>query len=74
MLTNPPYDKRLETETDVEEFVHGIGEKLKKDGTGLQAFLLLPKDLNKAISLRTSSKKPFFNGDIECRLLEYNLY
>lgn len=74
MLTNPPYDKRLETETEVETFVHDIGEKLKKDGTGLQAFLLLPKDLNKAISLRTSSKKAFFNGDIECRLLEYNLY
>jgi len=31
-------------------------------------------DLAKRVGLRTNRRIPFFNGPIECRLLEYDLY
>jgi len=32
------------------------------------------RELGKNIGLRTKRKIPFYNGSIECRLLEYELY
>jgi putative N6-adenine-specific DNA methylase len=31
-------------------------------------------DLLKKVGLRTKRRLPFYNGEIECRLLEYELY
>ncbi|HMK76851.1 MAG TPA: class I SAM-dependent RNA methyltransferase, partial [Thermodesulfobacteriota bacterium] len=31
-------------------------------------------DLAKNVGLRTKGRIPFYNGPIECRLLEYDLY
>jgi putative N6-adenine-specific DNA methylase len=31
-------------------------------------------NLAKKVGLKAAKKTPFFNGDIECRLLKYELY
>jgi 23S rRNA G2445 N2-methylase RlmL len=76
-LANPPYGERLmaEQEDDLKALYYGIGENWKKNWKGHRAVILtgnLP--LLKAISLRTSRRLTLWNGDIECRLVEYALY
>jgi putative N6-adenine-specific DNA methylase len=75
IICNPPYGERMGTEEDLTSLYYEMGENLKKNFKGFKAFIFtgnLP--LLKKIELRTSSKKIFFNGDIECRLARYNLY
>ncbi len=74
VFMNPPYGKRLGQEDDIKQLHHDIGETLKNNFNDTRAFIFTIKDdLHKEIRLKTSSKKAFFNGDIECRLLQYNL-
>ncbi len=73
VICNPPYGKRLTAE--LEELYYQYGENLKKNFGGFRAYILtgnLP--LRKKISLQTSARIPLHNGDIECRLLKYDLY
>ena len=52
-----------------------IGDFLKQKCAGYTAYLLTGNlDLAKKVGLRTSRRIPFFNADIECRLLKYELY
>ena len=75
VFINPPYGHRLGELQETEELYHQFGEKLKKDYKGCTAYILAPHGgLHKKIGLRTSRKIPVFNGNIECRILEYKLY
>lgn len=72
---NPPYGERLGENADLEKLYTDIGENLKHNFKGFNAFVFtgnLP--LIKKIQLRTSSKEILFNGNIECRLANYQLY
>jgi 23S rRNA G2445 N2-methylase RlmL len=63
------------SEEDLAGLYYNLGENLKQEFKGFRAFIFtgnLP--LIKKISLKTSSKKILYNGDIECRLVRYNLY
>ncbi len=74
IFMNPPYGKRLGQEEDIKKLHHDIGETLKNNFQEATAYIFTIKDdLHKEIRLKTSSKKPFYNGDIECRLLKYEL-
>lgn len=75
VFANPPYGERLGRDEDLEHLYHEWGETLKHKFKGFKAYLFtgnLP--LIKKISLRTSSKVILFNGNIESRLVEYQLY
>lgn len=74
VFLNPPYGERLELES-IEATYGSIGKTLKFNWQGFQAWILTssPEGMN-AIGLRPSRKIPLFNGAIECRLLQYNLY
>jgi 23S rRNA G2445 N2-methylase RlmL len=75
VLTNPPYGERMGEQEEALELYSEIGENLKKNFKGFRAYLLAPHgDFKKVISLRTSQKLQFWNGDIECRLLKYDLF
>ena len=53
----------------------GIGDYFKKRCMGYRGYLFTGNlDLAKRVGLRTKRRIPFFNGEIECRLLEYELY
>jgi 23S rRNA G2445 N2-methylase RlmL len=75
VFCNPPYAKRLGEAEELEGLYFNYGENLKHKFKGWKAYVLtgnLP--LLKKISLRTSKKHILFNGQIECRLAEYDLF
>jgi len=74
LITNPPYGERL-NQADMLSLYESIGDTLKKNFSGWRAFILTGnQQAAKRVGLRTSSKTTLFNGPIECRLLEYELY
>jgi 23S rRNA G2445 N2-methylase RlmL len=53
----------------------GIGDFFKKSGAGCRGYIFTGNpELIKKVGLRTKKRMVFYNGDIECRLLEYDLY
>ena len=74
LIFNPPYGERMEKD-DIESFYQSIGDQLKGEFTGWQAWLLSSnKDALKHIGLRTSQKLTLFNGPLECKFQRYDLY
>ena len=75
LLMNPEYGERMGKNADLERVYIRIGDFLKQKCRGYRGYIFTGKaDLAKKIGLRTSRKLLFFNGPIECRLLEYELY
>ena len=75
LLMNPEYGERMGKNADLEQVYRRIGDFLKQKCEGYRGYVFTGNaDLAKKIGLRTSRKLLFFNGPIECRLLEYQLY
>jgi putative N6-adenine-specific DNA methylase len=75
IILNPPYGERQGEMKELEETYQGVGDFFKKRGKGYKGYVFTGNpNLSKRIGLRTKRRIPFFNGDIECRLLEYDLY
>jgi putative N6-adenine-specific DNA methylase len=75
VIMNPPYGSRLGEIGELEELYSRIGEFLKKKCTGKLGFVLTSeKSLAAKIGLKASRRIPFINADIECRLLQYEMY
>ncbi len=75
VMMNPEYGERLGADKDLEELYASIGDFFKQQCGGYTGVVFTGNlDLAKRIGLRTSSKIPFFNARIECRLLIYELY
>ncbi len=74
VFINPPYDERLK-ENDIEQMYQQIGDTLKQYYAGNTVWILTGnRAAAKRIGLRTSMKKPLWNGPIECRLLKFEMY
>ena len=75
LILNPPYGARMGEVRELEETYKGIGDFFKKKCQGYKGYIFTGNfALAKKVGLRTQRKIPFYNGDIECRLLEYELY
>jgi len=75
VVLNPEYGERLGEIEKLKETYKGIGDFFKKKCNGYTGYVFTGNlDLAKKVGLRTKRKIPFFNGPIECRLLEYDLY
>jgi len=74
IISNPPYDERLQIEDSL-AFYKMIGDTLKRKFTGYTAWLI-SSDLEsvKFIGLRPSRRIPVFNGPLECRFLKFDLF
>jgi putative N6-adenine-specific DNA methylase len=74
IITNPPYDLRVQTE-DIEDFYKSIGDILKQTYQEWDAWILSGnKDALKRLGLRTSRKLTLYNGSIECKYQKYEMY
>lgn len=74
IILNPPYDERLKTD-DINDFYRQIGDHLKNNFQGWTAWIISSNvEARKYIGLKTSSKTKLFNGNLECRLLKFELY
>ena len=75
VILNPEYGERMGKVKELEEVYKGIGDFLKQKCRGYTGYIFTGNtDLAKKVGLRANRRVPFFNGAIECRLLEYELY
>ena len=74
IITNPPYDERLQIEDSL-AFYKMIGDTLKRKYAGYTAWLI-SSDIEtiKFIGLRPSRRIPVFNGPLECRFVKFDLF
>ncbi len=74
VILNPPYDKRLGLD-DVREFYKRIGNTLKAKYVDSTVYIITANlDGMKAIGLKATRKVKLYNGPLECRLLEYQMF
>lgn len=74
IITNPPYDERIK-QTNINEFYKGFGDTLKKNFTGFDAWIFSANfEALKNIGLRTSRRLHLYNGALETRFYNYQLY
>ncbi len=74
IITNPPYDERLK-EDDIMAFYKNIGDKLKKDYTDCNAWIIGGNmEALKNVGLKPSKKFSLMNGDLESGFYKYELY
>jgi putative N6-adenine-specific DNA methylase len=74
MITNPPYGERITTD-DLLEFYELIGQKLKREFVGNDAWVISHKEeCFDKIGLRPSTKYALFNGALECEYRKYQVF
>jgi putative N6-adenine-specific DNA methylase len=75
VMFNPEYGERLGVHTKLEATYKRIGDFMKKDCLGYRGYVFTGNaDLAKKIGLHSARKIEFYNGKLDCRLLEYELY
>jgi putative N6-adenine-specific DNA methylase len=73
ILFNPPYGERLSLDT--QEFYKKIGDTLKHGYPDSKVwFITSDLEALKHVGLRTSKRIPLKNGDLDCRLVRYDMY
>jgi len=74
-IFNPEYGERLGNHSQLELTYKRVGDFLKQNCKGYRGYIFTGNpDLAKKIGLRASRKVEFYNGKLDCRLLEYELY
>lgn len=72
---NPEYGERLGDEIELEETYSRMGDFMKKKCKGYTGYIFTGNfNLAKKIGLKAKGKIEFYNGKIDCRLMEYELY
>lgn len=75
IMFNPEYGERLGTHTKLEATYKRMGDFMKNSCKGYKGYIFTGNpDLAKMIGLRASRRFEFFNGKLDCRLLQYELY
>jgi|SRR5690606_5228918 len=75
IVFNPEYGDRLGVHSKLELVYRSMGDFLKQSCKGYMGYIFTGNpDLAKKIGLRASRKVEFYNGKLDCRLLEYELY
>ena len=74
LIANPPYGVRLEDDAMLTAFYPRLGDALKQRFAGWTACLLSgDRRLATLIGLKPSRRTPLMNGDIDCRLLRFEV-
>lgn len=75
VVMNPEYGQRMGEISQLEKVYARIGDFFKQKCQGLTGYIFTGNfDLAKKVHLTPSRKFPFFNADIDCRLLKYEMY
>ncbi|MFM9840302.1 MAG: class I SAM-dependent RNA methyltransferase [Cyclobacteriaceae bacterium] len=75
LYLNPEYGERLGDVKELEETYARIGDFMKKKCQGYTGYIFTGNpDLAKKIGLKTSKRLEFYTAQLDCRLLEYELY
>jgi putative N6-adenine-specific DNA methylase len=72
LICNPPYGERIGEEREWVPLYAKLGEVVDKYWRGWRLFVFTSNDmLARKVGLPVLRKVPFFNGKLECRLIEY---
>jgi len=75
VILNPEYGERMGKIKELEVVYKGIGDFFKQKCKGYNGYIFTGNlTLAKKVGLRAKRRIQFFNGGIECRLLEYEVY
>ncbi len=75
VVFNPEYGERLGEHSKLELTYKRIGDFLKQHCKGYTGYIFTGNpDLAKKIGLKASRKIEFYNGKLDCRMMEYELY
>ena len=75
IMFNPEYGERLGVHSKLEATYKRMGDFMKQKCLGYRGYIFTGNpDLAKKIGLRASRRIEFYNGKLDCRLLEYELY
>jgi putative N6-adenine-specific DNA methylase len=73
MLVNPPYNVRIQAQTH--KMYRQMGDTLKSKYAGWEVYWITSDmEAIKSIGLRPSRKWNLFNGELECKLLRFDMY
>ncbi|MBP7739021.1 MAG: bifunctional 23S rRNA (guanine(2069)-N(7))-methyltransferase RlmK/23S rRNA (guanine(2445)-N(2))-methyltransferase RlmL [Spirochaetes bacterium] len=74
ILTNPPYGKRMGDAGGLRSLYEELGDTLKKSFPGWRAAVITGEpELGKRMGLRAHKSNVFFNGPLQCRLLQFRV-
>ncbi len=74
ILTNPPYGKRMGDAGELRSLYEELGDTLKKSFPGWRAAVITGEpELGKRMGLRAYKSNVFFNGPLQCRLLQFHI-
>lgn len=72
---NPEYGDRMGEEINLQTTYSQLGDFMKKQCRGYTGYIFTGNlELAKKIGLKASRRIEFYNGKIDCRLMEYELY
>ncbi len=75
VVFNPEYGERLGVHSKLELTYKRMGDFMKTKCKGYSGYIFTGNpDLAKKIGLKATRKVEFYNGKLDCRLLEYELY
>lgn len=75
VVFNPEYGERLGSHAKLEQTYARMGDFMKQQCKGMFGYIFTGNpELAKKIGLKASKKLEFYNGKLDCRLLEYELY
>jgi putative N6-adenine-specific DNA methylase len=75
VVFNPEYGERLGVHSKLELTYKRMGDFMKSKCKGYSGYIFTGNpDLAKKIGLKAAKKVEFYNGKLDCRLLEYELY
>ncbi len=75
IILNPEYGERLGDEKKLISTYQEIGDLFKRKAPGYWGYVFTGnRNLGKRVGLKAKRRIEFYNGPIECRLLEYELY
>lgn len=75
IMFNPEYGERLGVHSKLELTYKRVGDFMKQECKGYLGYVFTGNpDLAKKIGLKASRRFEFFNGKLDCRLLQYELY
>ncbi len=75
LIINPPYGERMDEDEDINAVYKMIGDTLKKNWAGYEAWVITPNlEAAKYIKLTPRPKIRLFNGALDCRFMRYELY
>lgn len=75
VVLNPEYGERMGTVTELASTYKRIGDFFKKKCLGYTGYIFTGNlELSKKVGLHATRRIIFYNSDIECRLLKYEIY